>query len=212
MLTAMAAAGLELAINNALTLAMDQYEDEHAREALKSLDGKVVGIDLQGMNCHFYLIFTANKIHVQSYLQGEADTTIAGSPLSLLRMKLSGNQQQMLFSGDVSIHGDIDLGRQVSALLDGLDIDWEEYLSYLFGDVVAHGLGSRARDLGAWAKQVLTTLSQNSTEYLHEEARLLAPEDEVQFFFTAVDGLRDDVARLEKRFERLQSQLRSKST
>ena len=40
-------------------------------------------------------------------------------------------------------------------------------------------------------------------EYLQEESRLLAPRPQVEGFLRAVDGLRADTDRLEKRLERL---------
>lgn len=206
MFNAMAAAALELAINQALALALNQYQDEAGQQQLQVLDGKVIAIDLQGLDSCFYLLFNGDSIQVQSHCQGEADACIAGTPLSLLRMRLASHQQQLLFGGDVSISGDVEVGRQVSTLLDHLNIDWEEHLSHLLGDVLAHGLGSRVRELSGWARQTLATLSQDSAEYLHEEARILAPADELELFLTAVDKIRDDVARLEKRLERLQSQ------
>ena len=211
MLSAMAASAMELAINQALTLVLDQYQDEGSRERLQALNGKVVAIDLQGPGNHFYLLFNDATIHVQSSLQGEADATISGSPLSLLRMKLTGSQQKMLFSGDVIITGDMELGRQVNALLDEMDIDWEEHLSHIVGDVLAHELGSRTREFGSWLRQAMDTVTQNGNEYLHEELRLLISRVELDPFLLEIDILRNDAARLEKRIERLENQLSEKN-
>jgi len=127
-------------------------------------------------------------------------------------MKMEGRQQQMLFSGDVSISGDVDLGRQVNTLLDELNIDWEEHLSHLLGDVLSHEIGSRVREFGGWARQTLETLSQDSSEYLHEEARLLISRAELEPFLADIDVIRNDVSRLEKRIERLSSRMQSEKS
>jgi ubiquinone biosynthesis protein UbiJ len=209
MLDALAAAALEAAINRYLDLALHQYPDEQANPQLRSLDGKVVAIDLQGLETTFYLAFSGERVHVQSHLQGEPDACISGTPLSLMRLRLQGRrqQQQSLFGGDVTISGEAELGRKVNALLDELDIDWEEQLSRLVGDVVAHEVGSRARAFGDWARQTLETLTEDGREYLHEEARLFVSHAELEPFLAAVDVLRDDVERLGKRIERLERQL-----
>jgi ubiquinone biosynthesis protein UbiJ len=211
MVGAMAASILEVALNQALALALNQYphQDEAGPQRLRAVDGKVVAIDLQGLETSFYLLFNGDSICVQSNLQGQADTRIAGTPLSFIRMGLEGKQQQQqgLFSGDVTITGDAELGRQVHALLDELDIDWEEHLSHLFGDVLAHQIGNQARAFGSWARQALETLTQDGSEYLREEARLLVSRHELEPFLAAVDVCRNDMARLEKRFERLQRHL-----
>lgn len=210
MLGVMAAAALEAAINQSLALVLSQYQDEDAQEKLKALNGKVIAIDLQGIKCSFYLIFNNDTIHVQSQLQGKADTRITGTPLSLLRMKLEG-RQHMLFSGDVSISGDSEVGQQMYALLNELGIDWEEHLSHFIGDVLAHELGSRARELNDWARQACTTLAQDSSEYLHEEVQILVSRNDLEPFLAAVDILRDDTARLKKRYERLRREIQYKN-
>jgi len=206
MLNAMAASALEVALNQYLALACDQYQDEPGWQDFQALNGKVVAIDMQGLNASFYLIFNDNHLCVQSHLEGDVDTRISGTPLSLLRMKLQNRQrqQQALFSGDVTISGDTELGRKVNSLLDELDIDWEEHLSRLVGDVLAHEMGSRARELNGWLRASLATLAQDSSEYLREESQLLVSRDELEPFLSAVDELRNDAARIEKRLQRLQ--------
>ena len=215
MLSAMAASVLEAALNQGLALALNQYQDQDdaGRQRLLALDGRVVAIDLEGLNTSFYLIFNGDCIHVQSHLQGQADTRIAGTPLSLLRAGLEGKrqQQQGLFSGELSISGDADLGRQVNALLDEMEIDWEEHLSHLLGDVAAHEISYHARAFNGWARQTLDTLFQDGGEYLREETRLLVSRDELDAYLIAVDNCRDDVARLEKRIERLQRQIQERA-
>ena len=204
MVDALAASALEAAINRYLDVALHQYPDEGPNPRLATLNGKVVAIELQGLNSTFYLAFNGDRVQVQAHLLGEPDACISGTPLSLMRLRLQGRreQQQSLFGGDVTISGDAELGRQVNALLDELDIDWEEQLSRLVGDIVAHEIGSRARAFGDWARQTLDTLTEDGREYLHEEARLLVSRAELEPFLSDVDVLRDDVERLEKRIER----------
>jgi len=211
MINVMAASLLEVAINQGLSLALNQYEDNAARRRMQALDGKVVAIDLLGVNTSFYLIFSGESIHVQSQLQGQADTRIAGTPLTLLRTGMEGRRSQGLFSGEVTITGDTEPGRQVNALLDELDIDWEEQLSHVLGDVLAHEIGSRARSLGEWARRALETLERDGGEYLREEARILVSRRELEDFLAAVDACRDDAARLEQRLARIQQQITGES-
>jgi len=214
MLDVLAASALEAALNRYLDVALHQYPDEGPSQRLALLNGKVVAIELQGLKATFYLAFHHDRVRVQAHLQGEPDAAITGTPLSLMRMRLQGRreQRQSLFGGDVTISGDAELGRQVNALLDELDIDWEEQLSRLVGDVVAHGIGSRARAFGDWARQAVETLSEDGREYLHEEAQLLVSRAELEPFLAAVDVLRDDVERLDKRVARLEQQLTGTSS
>ena len=84
-----------------------------------------------------------------------------------------------------------------------VDIDWEEHLSRLVGDVVAHEVGGAARAARAFGRRAGRTAEQNLREYLQEEARLLPTRYELKELLDAVDVLRDDVERLAARVERL---------
>lgn len=207
----LAASALELAINKTLALSLKQFPDENGIKSLLDLDGKVVAIDLTGLHASFFLLFNHDTVHVQSNCAGHIDTRISGTPLSLLRIKFSGRQQQMLFSGDITITGDIETGKQVSKLMHSLNIDWEEHLSHLTGDVIAHELSRQSRTFSHWAQQSMATLAQNTREYLQEEAQLLPPKHILEPFLTAVDTLRNNTARLEKRVARLQTSLKSRN-
>lgn len=110
-------------------------------------------------------------------------------------------------TGAVEISGDVELGRRFKELLDGIVIDWEEQLSRLTGDVIAHQIGRSVRAAHAFGTDTLHTLGRNFAEYQQEEARNLPAATEVAEFLAAVDVLRDDTARLEARIARLQARL-----
>ena len=92
-----------------------------------------------------------------------------------------------------------------SAILDGIDIDWEEHLSRVTGDVLAHQVGNVARGMLEWGRNTLDTVSRDVAEYLHEESRDLPTRGEVDEFLARIDTLRLDVDRLEARVQRLQA-------
>jgi ubiquinone biosynthesis protein UbiJ len=54
-----------------------------------------------------------------------------------------------------------------------------------------------------WQKQAAQRFGENLAEFLAEESAILAASSNTSHFVAAVDGLRDDVARLEKRIQRL---------
>jgi ubiquinone biosynthesis protein UbiJ len=104
----------------------------------------------------------------------------------------------------VEIEGSADLASTVQYLFRHLAWDAEEDLSRLLGDVVAHRLASEGRAFAAWQRDAATRLAQNFAEYWTEEQPLLARPSDVEKFCRDVDAFRDDVARLEKRIERLE--------
>jgi ubiquinone biosynthesis protein UbiJ len=152
-----------------------------------------------------YLIPEPNKLSVYGRFEAEPDTVLRGTPLALMRMGLVKHAGDVLFAGDVEIRGDVELGQEFSEILEALDIDWEEHLSHVTGDLVAHKLGNAVRGMMSWGKQTTDTLSQDVTEYLQEESDTLPNADEVEDFLQQVDVLRTDVDRMAARVRRLES-------
>jgi ubiquinone biosynthesis protein UbiJ len=105
----------------------------------------------------------------------------------------------------VKIEGSADLAGAVDYLFGHLSWDFEEDLSRVFGDIVAHRLASGGKALAAWQRDAALRLAESLAEYWTEEQPLLARPADVETFCRNVDALRDDVARLEKRVERLSS-------
>ena len=103
----------------------------------------------------------------------------------------------------MEILGDSDTGQQFQDMLSAVDWDWEEQLSQLTGDVVAHQAGRLAREAIQFISNSSRTLQQDISEYLQEEARLLPARIEVGYFLEEVDQLRADVDRLSARVDRL---------
>jgi len=197
-----AAMVLEKALNQGVKL------DPATLAALEDLSGKVVGIELTGSGLKFYLFFSKQSIHVQAHLDGEPDVCLRGAPLAMMSLGLAADQQDVLFSGDVEMSGDTEFGQRVKKIIDDIDIDWEEHVSHICGDVGAHQVGRAVRGLSEWANQSLHTLYEDIDEYLHDEVRMLPSRDQVNVFIADVDVLRNDVDRLEKRVERLVDTIR----
>lgn len=200
-------AAVETAVNTWLDM------DPEGAAALAELEGRVIGIELRGLDLRFYLLPALGKqaaCQVLGRFAGEADAWISGAPLSLLKLGLASGEaaRQTLFAGDVEIRGDIELGQRFQRLLQRIDIDWEEHLSRLASDVVAHQLGNLARGALRWAGRAGEGLRRDVSEYLREEARLVPVEEEMEDFLDGVDALRSDVERLEQRIARLRRQSR----
>jgi ubiquinone biosynthesis protein UbiJ len=187
------AATVETALNRLLDL------DPEVKGWLADLAGTSVALEVEGWGLTLYLLPHVDGIDVRADFPTEPDTRLRGTPLALMQLGRGGS----LFTGAVEIAGDTELGRRVQALFQDLDLDWEELVSRMTGDVVAHQLGNLARGLRAWSRRAGRTLELDAAEYLQEEGRLLPARAEAEAFMTAVDDLRDDVARLEARIRRI---------
>lgn len=103
----------------------------------------------------------------------------------------------------VEIEGSGDLAGAVDYLFRHLRWDFEEDLSRVFGDIIAHRVASGGKALAAWQRDAASRLAESFAEYWTEEQPLLARPTDVESFCRNVDTLRDGVARLEKRIEHL---------
>lgn len=190
-------APLEIAINRVLAL------DPAAPARLEQLEGRTLAVELRGLALTVYFLFARERISVLGDFDGETDARIVGTPLSLARVAVADSGPQALFGQGVEVCGNVDVARRAKAILDSLDIDWEERLAAVAGDVVAHQVGHAVRGVLGWSKMLVSTLNQDMSEFLQHESNLLPEQGELQLFTGAVDDLRSDIDRLSQRVQRL---------
>jgi ubiquinone biosynthesis accessory factor UbiJ len=104
---------------------------------------------------------------------------------------------------EVGVAGDIGFGTAINHLARNLRWDIEEDLSRAFGDIPAHRMAESGRTVRRWGEQAFLNTGRAFAEYWTEEQPLIASARDLDDFNREVDELRDDVARLEKRVERL---------
>lgn len=177
--------------------------DPETPNRLAALNNKIVAIKSPSIKQTVYFQFTQTKIKLLAYYDGMVDVVLEGTPFDFLRLNFAGSTSSALFASDITMSGDIDAAEKFKLLFARLDIDWEEQLSRITGDIVAHQVGNFVRALCIWARQATDTVQQDITEYLQEEANLLPTRIELEDFFAEVDTLRNDVERLAMKMERL---------
>jgi len=191
--------GLERGLNQVIG------QDPEARRKLAGLHGRVIRIDLRGAGVTLNFVPGHDgRLQVLGSVEGEPDCVLSGSPLDLMRAGDSSEGARQLFSGRVTIEGDSHTAHRFSESLAGLDVDWEEQLSRLTGDIAAHEIGRGVRLLLGEAARIGRSGRENLSEYLTEEAQLLPHRFEVEEFLDEVDRLRDDCERLAARIALLE--------
>ncbi len=191
-------AAAESVVNRVLAL------DPEGAARLAPVEGRVLRVELTGFGTRVYVVPGEQQLFLFGSYDAPPDCVVRGSPAALLGMVLAEHREDAVFAGAVSIDGDNRLAQVLGEVFRGLDIDWEEQLSKLLGDTLAHRVMNRARAGERWAGRSSDIARQNLREYLQEEALVLPSRQEMDDFLGSVDRLRDDVERLAARVERLE--------
>jgi len=128
-------------------------------------------------------------------------------PTVTIRMQMSDmplimQNRERAFSY-VKIEGDADFANTISQLSQSLRWEAEDDLSKVVGDIAATRIVAGAHSAVNTAKALHQSVTENIAEYFLEENPLLIRPQAVAGFTAEVTRLRDDVARLAKRIEKL---------
>ncbi len=187
---------VEKMVNKVLSL------DEETVALLATLAGNVIEIDVLNTEFRMFILPSGKGITLETEYKGKADVAIKGTPSALLGMISA----EKIGAGDVEINGNVGLAKKFQSILRNVEIDWEEYLSQFVGDIAAHKIGNFLRRMSRFAKESSKTIGMDISEYLRYEKEALIDKSEVDEFNQAVDNIRDDVERLQKRLERLEKE------
>jgi len=172
---------------------------------LAQLDDKLVAIELRGLNMSLYFLRDNDRLSVRSFADETPDATISATPIALAQMAVQKNADKALFAGQMKISGDLEAAQALQDILSGADIDWEEHLSSIVGDVMAHQIGRGVRGLFNWANNSQSSLQADLSEYLLHEAKLLPDREDLNNFLNDVDTLRSDIERFSVRLDRFEN-------
>jgi len=199
-------------LTSALETALNQYLslDEDVSLFLQPLAGKVIAVVITPFNDSLYLCPTQDSIQCLENFVGDVDTTLTGSLFALGLMGLSRSPMNSIYKGEVEITGDMEVGKQFQQLFNQLDIDVEEKISQVTGDIIAHKLGNLFRVSKQWTEESAETFKLNASEFLQEETQDLPAQPEIELFYTQVDELRMRYDRLEARLNLLPKPLNNK--
>lgn len=174
--------------------------DPESKEQLRQLSGKVVKLEWGPLT--YYWQFKSDSISLSKIYNGPTDLLLRGSTFDFVRTIFIKNKA--LTDIPLQVSGDMAFGIQFKALFSNLEIDYEEQLAQILGDTAAYPVMQLLKAIRRWARESVKSLSENLTNYLQTEINGLVSREELQVFFSDIDDLRDDCARLEARLERLE--------
>jgi len=133
--------------------------DESSKQRLAELHGKSVAIEtylpspLGELPFNFFLYFYESGLIFSLINEKDADATISASTFQLLIQMIK--QQELEQNPNVFLSGDRQLIIELEDILNHLDIDWEEPLSQLTGDIIAHEISKTGKRIFSWIKKAV---------------------------------------------------------
>ena len=182
-------------------------QDERSLLAVRELAGKLVAIRILGTELTVFIKFEQEGIVLSFEHEGRPNVTIKARPFILFGLLLNRDGKATGITPDMEISGDTNLAQHFQEILRQVEIDWEEHLSHWIGDVAAHQAGRLFRTTRSYLRETCANIGMNLSEYLRYEKEILPTSDQIEEFVSAVDVLRNDMERLQQRFERLQGKI-----
>ena len=198
-LRVIAGRALETALNHVLSL------DPDTVQRLSALDGRSVQLHLEGPALTLAITVHEGRLKVGPGRE-DSHLRVRATPGSLLAMALRRDDEGVA-PGKVDIAGDAELARRLEKLASKFAPDFEEAFTRTFGDVLGVPLARAVRKGLAHARETASHLTEDSADWLRDEARVAMAPGEIEGFLDGVDDVRERSERLEARVQRLMQRL-----
>lgn len=195
MISTAALAGLEKLINTAL-----RY-DPGTRIALAKLADQVLEVCATAPAAKIYVTADQHGLVLMAHWDGAVQTQLRGTLPALLKLARA-NHTSFADTG-VEVIGSTALLVELQRILKNLDIDWEEALSSVLGDIAGHQSAEWIRSGVGYTRDRARESQRLMGEFLTEELQILPSKNELEGFYQDVDGLRLQADRLETRIKAL---------
>lgn len=180
--------------------------DPGTQAALARLDGRVIALESTEPSFTLFLQTGDGRVHLFSHWEETVACRLRGTLPNLIRLLLAQPQHSLANTG-VEVSGQPQLLSHLQQLAKDVDIDWEEPVTRLLGDVAGHQVANLLQTQWHWCRTQAPKVPVLLSDFLTEELRMLPEPGEVDYFYQAINTLRADTDRLEARLIRLQQTL-----
>jgi len=204
MLSTAALASAEKIINAALAY------DPASRIALAELSPQVLAVHISSPDFKVFVMPSTEGLGLHGHYEGDITTQLEGTLPALLSL-IKSDRLNLKDSG-VQLFGSTSFLAELQKILKNLEIDWEEMLSQIFGDIIGHQGAELIRSKMSWTKDRVSNIQRLTSEFLTEELRVLPSKPELTFFNAQVDELKLGADRVTARIEQILARIERQST
>lgn len=188
---------LESVVNTAL-----RY-DPASQQKLATLTD-ILAIESDSPRFTLYCHGSEDGIRLMTHCEAPITTQLTGSPLALFSLL---KKPTTLANSGVELSGSVGLLQEWQQLLDQLDIDWEDAISGVLGDIAGPLFAQNLRKGAAWASTQKEEQFRLLKEYLPEEVKVIPSKSELDHFYEAVNSTTLDTDRISARLSALQQKV-----
>ncbi len=176
-------------------------DDPWAASRLAAFSGASLRISLAERSLMRYTIEPDGLLAAHQVFGDDEPTLSIDLPANAASLFLSHGRQGVIKAA--KIRGNIDLANALNEVMDQIRPDPEAYLASKIGDIAAHRIMGFATAFKQGAEALVVRLKDQFTEHVAEGQSVIVPTPEVHAFMDDVSNLRNDVARLQQRVDRL---------
>lgn len=192
-ISAVITASIESAINTAL-----KYDPASKQKIAEITD--VLAIESTTPAFTIYCHGTSDGVRIMSHCETPTTTQLTGTPLALISLL---KKPTTLAGSGVELAGSVGLLQSWQSILNDVDIDWEDAISNVLGDIAGPMAGNIINSGFNWSRQQSTEQVRLLKEYITEELKVTPSKAELNEFSKAVSDIKMDAERLQARFSQL---------
>ncbi len=186
-------ASIESIINTAL-----KYDPASKQKIAEIND--VLAIESTAPALTIYCHGTSDGVRIMSHCEAPTATQLTGTPLALISLL---KKPTTLAGSGVELAGSVGLLQRWQSILNNLDIDWEDAISSVLGDIAGPMAGKIISSGLSWSKQQGSEQTHKLKEYITEELKVTPSKAELVAFGDTVNEIKMDAERLQARFTEL---------
>ncbi|MGH1471822.1 MAG: ubiquinone biosynthesis accessory factor UbiJ [Cellvibrionaceae bacterium] len=205
---------LDPALHTSFALAIEATIEKALRHdpasllQLQALHGQVLAIETTTPHLFFYFLPSEKGFDVFTQFEGNITTRLKGSPLSLAQ--LAKNDRVNLAESGVEVFGSTGFLIELQTILKNLDIDWEEAINDVLGDLAGHQTANAIRKILGWTSGRKKTFTRLLGEYLTEEIKTTPNKTELEKYYHDVSALNLATDRVSARIDAFKIALEKK--
>jgi ubiquinone biosynthesis protein UbiJ len=186
-------ASIESVINTAL-----RYDPASLQKIAQITD--VLAIQSTTPALTLYCHGTSDGVRIMSNCAEPPSTQLSGTPLALISLL---KKPTTLANSGVELAGSVGLLQRWQVILNELDIDWEDAISSVLGDIAGPVAAKTILGGLSWSKHQGVEQTRLLKEYVTEELKVTPSKPELKMFSEAVSEIKMDAERLQARLAQL---------